>query len=124
MVVGSLGLAIHLLVLRTFFTSIGIPFLEAQAVATAVVIAINFWLNNVITFRERRFRGIRVLRGLAIYYLGCSAGVLINLAVARFVANARGPWYLAGASGLGVSAIWNYWVSSVFTWRRSDPGPH
>jgi dolichol-phosphate mannosyltransferase len=123
MVIGSLGLAIHLLVLRTFFSSIGIPFLEAQAIATVVVIVINFWLNNTITFRERRFRGIRFLRGLAIYYVGCSAGVLINLAVARFVTNAHGPWYLAGASGLFVSAIWNYWVSSVFTWRRLGPGP-
>jgi len=83
-----------------------------------VVIAINFWLNNILTFRERRFRGIRLLRGLAIYYLGCSAGVLINLAVARFTSNAGGPWYVAGAFGLAVSAVWNYWVSSVFTWRR------
>ena len=117
-VVGSLGLGIHLLVLRSFFAGLGIPFLESQAVATVVVIAVNFWLNNIITFRERRFRGIRLLRGLAIYYLGCSAGVLINLAVARFTSNAGGPWYVAGAFGLAVSAVWNYWVSSVFTWRR------
>ena len=117
-VVGSLGLGIHLVVLRSFFAGLGIPFLESQAIATVVVIVINFWLNNIITFRERRFRGIRLLRGLAIYYLGCSAGVLINLAVARFTSNAGSPWYLAGAFGLAVSAVWNYWVSSVFTWRR------
>ena len=117
-VVGSLGLGIHLLVLRIFLAGLGIPFLESQAFATVVVIAINFWLNNILTFRERRFRGIRLLRGLAIYYLGCSAGVLINLAVARFTSNGGGPWYVAGAFGLAVSAVWNYWVSSVFTWRR------
>jgi len=117
-VVGSLGLGIHLLVLRFFLAGLGIQFMESQAIATVVVIAINFWLNNIVTFRERRFRGIRLLRGLAIYYLGCSAGVLINLAVARFTSNAGGPWYVAGAFGLAVSAVWNYWVSSVFTWRR------
>ena len=117
-VVGSMGLAIHLLVLRSFFAGLGIPFLESQAIATVVVIAINFWLNNILTFRERRFRGIGLLRGLAIYYLGCSAGVLINLAVARFITGAGGPWYVAGAFGLAVSAVWNYWVSSVFTWRK------
>jgi dolichol-phosphate mannosyltransferase len=121
MVVGSLGLAIHLLVLRTFFESVGAPFLESQAAATGVVIGINFWLNNILTFRERRYRGVRVLRGLAIYYLGCAAGVVINLAVARFITNAGGPWYLAGTFGLAVSAVWNYWVSSVFTWRRQAP---
>lgn len=120
--VGSCGVAIHLLVLKIFFSVLGIPFLESQAVATAVVIGINFWMNNQVTFRERRFRGSSVWRGLAIYYLGCAAGVLINLAVARFTANAGGPWYVAGTFGLAVSAVWNYWVSSVFTWRR--PGGH
>ena len=117
-VVGSLGLAIHLLMLRTFSAGWGIPFLQSQAIATVVVIVINFWLNNIVTFRERRFRGIQLLRGLAIYYLGCTAGVLINLAVTRFTSNAGGPWYVAGAFGLAVSAVWNYWVSSVFTWRQ------
>jgi len=99
------------------FSSLAIPFLEAQAIGTGVVIAINFWLNNIITFRDRRFRGARLWRGLAIYYLGCSVGVLINLAVARFGANAGAPWYASGTFGLAVSAVWNYWVSSVFTWR-------
>lgn len=122
-VVGSLGVGIHLLVLRAFFANLGIPFLDSQAIATAVVIAINFWLNNIVTFRDRRFRGARLLRGLAIYYLGCSLGVLINLAVARFTANAGGPWYIAGTFGLAVSAIWNYLVSSVFTWRRQTDSP-
>jgi len=117
-VVGSLGLGIHLLVLRFFSARLGIPFLESQAIATTVVIGINFWLNNIVTFRERRFRGMGLWRGLAIYYLGCSAGVLINLAVARFTSNAGGPWYVAGSFGLAISAVWNYWVSSVFTWRR------
>jgi dolichol-phosphate mannosyltransferase len=118
-VVGSLGLAIHLLILRAFFAMLGIPFLEAQAATTVIVIAINFWLNNTFTFRDRRFRGSRIWMGLLIYYLGCSAGVLINLAVTRFTANAGASWYISGGSGLAVSTVWNYWVSSVFTWRKS-----
>jgi len=117
-VVGSLGLGIHLLILRSLSAGLGIPFLQSQAIATVVVIVINFWLNNIFTFRDRRYRGIALLRGLAIYYIGCTAGVLINLAVARFITNAGGQWYIAGGFGLAVSAVWNYWVSSVFTWRR------
>jgi dolichol-phosphate mannosyltransferase len=115
-VVGSIGLAIHLLVLRAFLYRLGI--VESQAVATAVVIGFNFWLNNLVTFRDRRFRGARILVGLGAYYLGCLAGFVINLGVARFTANAGAPWYVAGTFGLAVSAVWNYWVSSVFTWRR------
>ena len=118
MVVGSLGLGVSLLVVLLFRSLLGATLLQAQAAATVVVIAINFWLNNIITFRDRRFRGADILRGLIIYYLGCSIGVLINLSVTRFADNAAAPWYLASAFGLGVSAVWNYWVSDVFTWRK------
>lgn len=117
-VIGSLGVAIHLLFLRAFYRGLRLPFSESQAIATAIVIVINFWLNNSFTFRERRFRGIGILRGLLIYSLGCTIGLLTNVGVARFVDHAGAPWYLAGIFGLGVSAVWNYWVSSVFTWRR------
>src|SRR6185436_17177456 len=95
-VVGSMGLALHLLVLRSFFESLAVPFLQAQAIGTVAVVAFNFWLNNIITFRERKFRGAQILTGLGIYYVGCSVGVLINLAVARFITTAGGHWYLAG----------------------------
>jgi dolichol-phosphate mannosyltransferase len=120
-VIGALGVAIHLLFLRAFYRGLGLPFTESQAIATVIVIAINFWLNNSFTFRERRFRGIQILRGLLIYALGCTIGLLTNVGVARFVSNAGAPWYLAGVFGLAVSAVWNYWVSSVFTWRRRLP---
>ena len=120
-VIGSLGVAIHLLFLRAFFRGLGLPFSESQAIATVIVIAINFWLNNSFTFRERRFRGIRILNGLAIYALGCTIGLLTNVGVARFLEHAGAPWYLAGTFGLAVSAVWNYWVSSIFTWRRRRP---
>jgi dolichol-phosphate mannosyltransferase len=120
-VVGSVGVAIHLVFLRAFYRGLGLPFSESQSLATAIVIAINFLLNNSFTFRERRLRGVRLLRGLLIYALGCAIGLLTNVGVARFLANAGAPWYLAGTFGLGVSAVWNYWVSSVFTWRRRFP---
>lgn len=120
-VIGSLGVAIHLLLLQMFYHGLGRPFSESQAAATIIVIAINFWLNNTFTFRERRFRGIRMLSGLLIYSLGCSIGLLTNVGVARFLSNAGAPWYLAGTFGLAVSAVWNYWVSIVFTWRKGLP---
>ncbi|HEV3197484.1 MAG TPA: glycosyltransferase family 2 protein [Bryobacteraceae bacterium] len=120
-VVGSLGVAIHLLFLRAFYRGLGLPFSESQSLATAIVIAINFLLNNRFTFRERRLRGVRLLRGLLIYALGCAIGLLTNVGVARFLQNAGAPWYLAGIFGLAVSAVWNYWVSSVFTWRKRLP---
>jgi dolichol-phosphate mannosyltransferase len=120
-VIGSLGVAIHLLFLQIFYHGLGRPFPESQAIATLFVIGINFWLNNIFTFRERRYRGIRILAGLLIYSLGCAIGLLTNVGVARFLANAGAPWYVAGTFGLAVSAVWNYWVSIVFTWRKRLP---
>jgi dolichol-phosphate mannosyltransferase len=120
-VIGSIGVAIHLLFLMTFFRGLRLPFSVSQAIATSIVIVINFWLNNSFTFRDRRFRGIRILGGLVIYALGCTIGLLTNVGVARFMDHAGAPWYLAGTFGLAVSAVWNYWVSSIFTWRRRRP---
>ncbi len=43
----------------------------------------NFFLNNLVTFRDRRLKGIALLRGIIVFYAACSMGVLINLSFAH-----------------------------------------
>ena len=122
-VVGSIGVGTHLLILWALYRAAGLPFPDSQAAATSVVVLLNFYLNNTFTFRDRRFRGAAIIRGLLIYSLGCAIGVLTNVAVAQFLANSGAPWYLSGVAGLAISAVWNYWVSSIFTWRKRPSPP-
>jgi len=117
--VGFLGLLIHLSILGAFHLFNGAAFLVGQVVATLIAMTFNFFLNNLVTFRDRRLKGIALFKGLVIFYAACTLGVLINLGFAHRLLDAGLPWYLAGLSGVAISSVWNYGVNAVVTWRRS-----
>jgi dolichol-phosphate mannosyltransferase len=118
--VGALGIAAHLIVLKLGLQFGRLDFAQAQAVATGVAILGNFWLNNMFTFREAKLRGWRFLRGLVTFSIICSVGAAGNIGVASFLfGTEHSSWWLAGIAGAIMSLVWNYAVSSVFTWRRA-----
>ena len=63
-------------------------------------------------------RGWKLLRGLLSFYLICSVGAVGNVGIAAYVFAGNQVWWLAGIAGAVVGSVWNYAVSSVFTWRR------
>ena len=117
--VGSLGLLIHLSILGIFHLFDAPAFALGQVVATLSAMMFNFFLNNLVTFRDRRLKGLALLRGMVIFYAACSMGVLINLSFAHRLYAAGLPWYLAGLSGVTISSFWNYGVNTIVTWRRA-----
>src|SRR6202034_2394647 len=98
--VGSLGLLIHLSILGVFHLFDAAAFSLGQVVATLIAMTFNFFLNNLVTFRDRRLKGIALLRGFVLFCAACSVGVLINVSFARRLLAGGLPWYLAGLSGL------------------------
>jgi dolichol-phosphate mannosyltransferase len=115
--VGLFGLFVHLTTLDLALTSFD-SFTEAQAFAAVVAMTSNFLLNNVLTYRDQRLKGIAILRGLFVFYLVCGVGLLANVGVAFSIYNQQPIWWLAGASGALMGVVWNYAVSSLFVWRR------
>ena len=115
--VGASGVVLYLAVLWMQLSWLGVSFRNAQVVATVAAMTTNFLLNNAITYRDRRLRGWNILRGLILFYIACSFGVLINLETAEFARGAGFPWYAAGLVGLILSSVWNYGVTRIFTWR-------
>jgi dolichol-phosphate mannosyltransferase len=116
--VGAVGLLVHLAVLGLLFVVAKYPFLYAQAGATVVAMTFNFLVNNLITFRDRRLRGIHLFFGLLIFYAACSIGAVTNFSFAQFLLGTGLPWYVAGVLGMAVTSVWNYGVNAMFTWRR------
>ena len=117
--IGAVGLVAHLIVLRTLLTAGHLPFATAQAVATACAIAGNFWLNNTFTFRDRKLKRGRALRGLLIFAAVCSIGAVANLNIASLMLDAgHQAWWAAGVAGAAMSLVWNYAVGSTLTWPR------
>lgn len=78
----------------------------------------NFNLNNLLTYRDRRLRGRWLIYGHLSFYLVCSVGAIANFQIAEMLYEIRVPWALAGLLGAVVGAVWNYGVSSTFTWRQ------
>jgi dolichol-phosphate mannosyltransferase len=116
--VGGLGLLVHLASLWIVFDVLGLAFAAAQAIATMVAMTSNFVLNNQFTYRDQRLHGHALLRGLVVFYLICGVGAVANIGVASYAFTSSHTWWLAGVAGAVVGSVWNFAMSSVFTWRR------
>ena len=116
--VGALGVAVHLLILSALLLEAGVQFAAGQAVTTFFVMILNFVLNNSITYRDRRLKGWRFLRGLITFCLACGLGVVANVSIANEAFHRGVPWWLAAFTGLLFTAVWNYAVTSMTTWRH------
>jgi dolichol-phosphate mannosyltransferase len=116
--VGASGLFVHLGVLRSIFALPGVPFYLAQLLAALVAMTTNFFLNNALTFRDRRLTGFDALKGLGVFYLVCSVGTLANVGIAELVYLREPSWWLAGVAGAVMAAVFNYSASAVLTWRK------
>ena len=116
--VGATGLIVHLAALRTFLMTTHIPFNAAQFAAAFVAMTSNFFLNNALTFRDRRLTGVAAFKGLLTFYLVCSIGTLANVGVAELIYLRDASWWRAGIAGAVMAAVFNYAVSSMLTWRK------
>jgi dolichol-phosphate mannosyltransferase len=116
--VGSVGILLHMAMLAAAL-HLDASFVSAQTAATAVAIAGNFFLNNALTYRDKRLKGLRpILIGLVTFYAVCSVGAVANVGIASFLFVQHYAWWISGICGILVGAVWNYATSALFTWRK------
>jgi len=131
--VGATGVIVYLAILwlahHLLHTGLSIPIYRFQfrpddflsyGVAIWVSMTWNFFVNNTITFRDKRLRGWGVLGGLISFYIACSIGAVLSLAMSIFMKEKLHMHYmLAGAIAVLLSSVWNYWASTKLSWRKS-----
>lgn len=117
--VGSTGVLVHFAVLTPLYRVLGVSFDVAQAAATIVAMTTNFIFNNWLTYRDRRLRGRQWWIGLASFYLVCGIGAVANVGIASVLFERDYMWWLAGLAGILVGTVFNFAMTSVFTWRRA-----
>ncbi len=115
--VGLTGVAVHLATLG-LAGELGASFQVAQSAAVIVAIGWNFLLNNTITYRDNRLRGAAFVRGLLTFYLISAAGALGNIGIIGMLFDSGTGWWLAGIAGGLIGVVWNFTMSSIFTWHR------
>ena len=116
--VGSSGVLIHVLFLNLFFNWLEMQFIFAQSLATWIAMSSNFFLNNVFTYRDRRLVGNQLVRGLLTFYIACGLGALVNVMLADYLFSFLVPWWVAGIVGAAIGSVWNYSVTSIYTWSK------
>ncbi len=121
--VGALGVIVHMAVLASllfvFEQNFTRPFSAAQGIAVLSAMSFNFWLNNWLTYRDKRLTGLgAVLRGWAGFCLTCAVGGFANVAVATLLEGRGAHWALAALCGILIGSVWNFALSSRFVWGR------
>ena len=116
-IIGGLGAVIHIAILALLFRWLETEFLVAQTVATLTAMTSNFVLNNELTYRDQRLRGWGFVRGLLTFVLACSVGAFANVGIAEYLFYQEVYWLGSGVAGILVGAVWNYVVTSVYTWK-------
>jgi dolichol-phosphate mannosyltransferase len=117
--VGALGVVVHMAVLTPLYKLGHLPFTVSQTVAAVVAMTFNFWLNNLLTYRDQKLTGARALcLGWSKFCMTCAIGAFANVAVASMLNDYGMHWYAAAIIGVAVASVWNYALSSKFVWSR------
>lgn len=120
-IVGGLGVFVHFFILTSLFKLAELSFEASQAVATAVTMMFNFFLNNSLTFRDHRLRGWRLFAGLASFMAISVVGGVGNVGIASVLfSEYHVTWTASALAGILVGAVWNYAMSRAFTWRAAS----
>lgn len=125
--IGAVGVLVHMTVLTAFLKLFGgglqdgifTVFEAGQTVAAVVAMTFNFFLNNALTYADKRLSGfVPIMRGWAKFALTCSVGLLANVGVAAVLVRFGFHEYPAAITGIVVGSVWNFALSSKFVWGR------
>ena len=98
LVVGLTGLLVHLLVLAVSRT-LGAPFWLGQGGAILGAMSWTFMLDNALTLRDRKPRGLAAWRGLLNVYIAGLGGAFVSAFVGAGLYVLGAPWLVAGLAG-------------------------
>jgi dolichol-phosphate mannosyltransferase len=115
--VGLVGAAVYMALLFLLYRTAQFDFRFSLVMATTAAMILNFLLNNVITYRDRRLKGGALLGGLLTFCLACSVGAVVAIRISELTQRAGLHWFLAGAVGVLIASVWNFTITQFFTWR-------
>lgn len=119
LIVGGVGVFVHFGVLSVLLKGMGADFQLSTIAATVTAMTFNFFVNNLLTYRDRRLKGAwAIVKGLVSFYVVCSLGAVANVGVATALFERDYVWWGAGLAGVLVGSVWNYAATSLFTWKQ------
>lgn len=115
--VGGSGVFVHFAVLYSMF-AVSTSFATAQTVATLVAATSNFLLNNLLTFQDRRLRGIRLISGYFKFLAVSAVGIVANVSAATLAyENLIHVVFIATLAGIAIDTVWKFVIANRFIWK-------
>ena len=119
--VGSSGVLVQLGVTQLLLTLSGRPLAGSQQLALVGALTAacsNYLINNALTFRFNRLKGLALLRGLVKFLMVSSLPLAANVGVAQVMVRlSHADSITAQLAGILVVFVWNYAASSRFVWN-------
>jgi dolichol-phosphate mannosyltransferase len=116
--IGGTGVFVHIVILTLLFKVFSAGFVAAQTAATFTAITSNFVLNNALTYHDQRLKGMKLFLGWISFNLVCATGAAANVGIASWMFAHDSLWLASALAGIAVGVVWNYTMSSIFTWRK------
>lgn len=111
--VGASGVGVNVAVV---YALSGMTFLNAQAIGAITAMTTNYLINNAITYRDKRKRGLALLTGYLRFCLLCAIGLAANVAIANLAFQYAPHRWMAVVAGAAAGAAWNYVTTSLAVW--------
>jgi dolichol-phosphate mannosyltransferase len=119
--IGAFGVGVHMTMLWIFFKGFHVAFAISQTIGTLVTMTSNFFMNNALTYRDRRLKGWAMLRGWLSFTVACSVGAAANVGAATYLFEDKFlDWTWSAIAGVLISAAWNYAATAVYTWSKPN----
>jgi dolichol-phosphate mannosyltransferase len=126
--IGAVGVFVHMAVLTAFLAMFDGPSIKGQLVgafevgqtiAAICAMTFNFFLNNALTYADKRLNGfVPLMRGWAKFALTCSVGLTANVGVSAVLVRYGVHEFPAALTGVVMASVWNFALSSKFVWGK------
>jgi len=118
--VGVIGSSVHFSMLYACLAA-GAVFWVSQALATITAMIFNFTINNILTYPTTRLRSGNYYKGLLLYSVIASFGIVANVSTAQLTyVHFKGHTFIAACTGIFIDVIWRFVVSNRLIWGRSS----
>lgn len=121
LMVGLLGLTVHLTILFILFRVLTLSFALSQIVATLTAMLSNFILNNYLTYSSDSLGGSRLANGYLKFVLICGCGGGVSYVIATDLMSHGAFWFIAGCIGAIVASGFNYLLTKFLIWNPQRP---
>jgi putative flippase GtrA len=117
LIVGTLGVGVHLTVLKSALALVTHQFKYANLTALVFAATFNYVLNNESTFSHNGLSGRHAIAGYFIYMAVTSLGMLLSLYISTHVYSYGFSPVPAALCGIVAGSMWNYFMSYTFVWK-------